>query len=53
MSEEIKDVEVPKVETDVTNVFKLENSPFELSLRIDNFSDEKEEIKFIKSVFTI
>ena len=50
MLEEIKDVEVPKVETDVTNVFKLENSPFELSLRIDNFSDEKEEIKFIKSV---
>lgn len=31
------------------NIFKLENSEFELSLRIDGFSDEKEMFKFIKS----
>lgn len=44
------EVELPPVEPDETNVFKIENAPFELSLRIDNFSNEKEEISFIKSV---
>lgn len=39
----ISDVEQDK------NIFKLENSEFELSLRIENFSEEKEMFKFIKS----
>lgn len=46
---ETTDVELPPLEND-QNVFKIENSPFELSLRISGFNDEKEEIKFIKSV---
>lgn len=44
------DVELPPLEPQNSNVFKIDNSPFELSLRIDNFSDDKEEIKFIKAV---
>jgi len=47
---DITDVELPPLENDQTNVFKIENSPFELSLRITQFSDDKEEIKFIKAV---
>ena len=49
MSNKSTDVELPPLEEN-PNVFKIDNSPFELSLRIDNFSDEKEEIKFIKAV---
>lgn len=44
------EVELPPSEPDEVNVFKIENAPFELSLRIDSFSNEKEEISFIKSV---
>ena len=44
------EVELPPSEPDEANVFKIENAPFELSLRIDSFSNEKEEISFIKSV---
>ena len=44
------DVELPPLESNQENVFKIENSPFELSLRITQFNDDKDEIKFIKSV---
>lgn len=44
------DVELPPDENGGSNVFKIETSPFDLSLRIDNFSDDKDQIKFIKSV---
>lgn len=47
---EVTEVELPPLENDQENVFKIENSPFELSLRITQFNDDKEEIKFIKSV---
>lgn len=47
---DVLDVELPPVDPEEANVFKLENSPFELSLRIDNFADDKEQIKFIKAV---
>lgn len=51
MSEnELTDVELPPLEEDNKNVFKIDNSPFELSLRINTFNDEKDEIKFIKAV---
>ena len=42
-----QEVELPPLEE---NVFQLENSPFNLHLRIDNFNDDKDFIKFIKSV---
>lgn len=48
--DEIKDVELPPEENDEKNVFKIETSPFDLSLRIDSFPDEKEQIRFIKAV---
>lgn len=47
---EIKDIELPPVDPEEQNVFKIENAPFELALRIDSFSNEKEQIAFIKSV---
>ena len=44
------EVELPPSEPDEDNVFKIENAPFELSLRIESFSNDKDEISFIKSV---
>lgn len=37
-------------ETNDNNILHLENSEFDLHLRIDHFEDEGEEIRFIKSV---
>ena len=48
--EEIDNIEVPPDENEPSNVFKIETSPFDLALRINGFSDDKEQIKFIKSV---
>jgi len=50
--EKLVDVELPPLdqEEEAENVFKIDNSPFELSLRIDNFPDDKDEIKFVKAV---
>jgi hypothetical protein len=44
------DIELPPIEPNEINVFKIENAPFELALRIDSFSNEKEQISFIKAV---
>lgn len=48
MSEEIE-IDTTK-DTNDDNVLNLENSEFDLSLRIDHFEDEGEQIRFIKSV---
>lgn len=50
MDNTIKDVELPPQENGEKNVFKIETSPFDLALRIDGFSNDKDQIKFIKSV---
>ena len=46
MSEEIE-IDTTK-DTNDDNVLNLENSEFDLSLRIDHFEDEGEQIRFIK-----
>jgi hypothetical protein len=44
------DVKLPPIDPEEKNIFKIDNAPFELALRIDGFSNEKEQIAFIKSV---
>lgn len=48
--EDIDNIELPPEENGEANVFKIETSPFDLPLRIESFSDDKDEIKFIKAV---
>lgn len=49
MAEESKS-QVKAADTNDDNVLHLENSEFDLHLRIDHFDDEGEKIRFIKSV---